>query len=160
MDNKSVVIERTVNAPASLVWDMWTKAEHFSQWYGPTGASIPTANMDAQVGGKRLICMEMQTPNGPMQMWFAGEYLEVKPTTRLRYTEAMSDADGNIMSPSDMGMPEGTPATTEIIVEIEDLGATTKMTMTHAGVPADSPGAAGWNMALDKFEARAAELAA
>ena len=160
MDDKSVVIERTVNAPVSLVWDMWTKAEHFKEWYGPTGASIPIATMDAQVGGKRLICMAMQTPNGPMEMWFTGEYLEVTATTRLRYTEAMCDPEGNIMSPTDMGMPEGSPASTEIIVELDDLGGSTKMTMTHAGVPADSPGAAGWNMALDKFEARAVELAA
>ncbi len=29
----------------------------------------------------------------------------------------------------------------------------TKMVVTHAGVPADSPGAAGWNMALDKLTA-------
>jgi hypothetical protein len=28
-----------------------------------------------------------------------------------------------------------------------------KMVMTHAGIPADSPGAAGWTMALDKLAA-------
>ena len=64
-------------------------------WYGPTGATIPVAKMDVRVGGARLICMEMQTPNGPMQMWFAGEYLEVVENERLVYTEAISDEDGN-----------------------------------------------------------------
>ena len=67
------------------------------------------------------------------------------------YTEGMGDEDGNVMTPEQMGMPEGSPATTEVIVELEDLGGSTKMTITHVGVPADSPGAQGWGMAMDKL---------
>ncbi|MBT8213481.1 MAG: SRPBCC domain-containing protein, partial [Acidimicrobiia bacterium] len=119
--------------------------------YGPTGASIPVAKLDVRVGGKRHICMEMQTPNGPMQMWFTGEFTEVEPHTRLVYTDAMADEDGNVLSPQSMGLPEGHPESTDVIVELEDLGGATRMTMTHVGVPADSPGAAGWNMAFDKL---------
>jgi hypothetical protein len=63
----------------------------------------------------------------------------------------MSDERGTVLSPSDMGMPEGHPVTTEVRVELEDVGGRTKMVMTHAGVPGDSPGAAGWIMALDKL---------
>ncbi len=148
---QSVVIERELDAPARLVWQMWTDSSHFAAWYGPTGASIPVADMDVRVGGSRHICMEMQTPDGPMQMWFVGEYREIEDGTRLVYTEAMSDADGNVRSPAEMGMPDGHPTVTEITVELEDLGATTRMVMTHAGVPADSPGAMGWQMALDKL---------
>jgi hypothetical protein len=59
---------------------------------------------------------------------------------------------GNVLSPADLGMPDGHPTTTQVIVELEDLGGRTKMVLTHAGVPADSPGAAGWMMAaLDKL---------
>jgi uncharacterized protein YndB with AHSA1/START domain len=148
---KSVEIERIFDASIDLVWAMWTEAEHFASWYGPQGATIPVANMDVTVGGSRHICMAMDTPNGPMQMWFTGEYVEITPTTRLVYTESMSDADGNIMSPTDMGMPEGHPTTTNVIVKLEDLGDKTRMVMTHEGVPAGSPGAAGWNMAFDKL---------
>jgi len=150
-ETKSVVIERTFNAPVDLVWSMWTESEHFQAWYGPTGAKIPVAKMDVRVGGKRLVCMEMETPNGTMQMWFCGEYREVIENERLVYTESMSDEDGNVMSPSDMGMPEGHPETTEVIVQFEDVGGRTKMVMTHVGVPADSAGATGWNMAFDKM---------
>jgi uncharacterized protein YndB with AHSA1/START domain len=132
---------------------MWTEAEHFKQWYGPNGASIPTATMDVRVGGRRLVCMEMQTPNGTMQMWFTGEYREVVPAKRLVYTESMSDEKGNIVSAADMGMPPGHPDTTEVIVELEDVGGRTKMVMTHAGIPADSSGATGWGMAFDKLAA-------
>jgi len=55
-----------------------------------------------------------------------------------------------------MGMPDGHPVTTEVVIELEDLGDRTKMVMTHIGVPSDSPGAAGWNMAFDKLAARLA----
>ena len=147
----AVVIERSLDAPVDLIWRMWTDPEHFKAWYGPTGAAIPVAKMDVRVGGTRLVCMEMQTPNGPMRMWFTGEYLEVVQNVRLVYTESMSDENGTVMSPSDMGMPEGHPTTTQIRVELEDLGDRTKMVLTHHGIPSDSPGAAGWTMALDKL---------
>ncbi|NOX29030.1 MAG: SRPBCC domain-containing protein [Actinobacteria bacterium] len=155
-DTKSVVIERTFNAPVDLVWSMWTESEHFQAWYGPMGAKIPVANMDVRIGGKRLVCMEMETPNGTMQMWFCGEYREVVVNERLVYTESMSDENGNVISPADMGMPADHPETTEVVVELVDLGGSTKMTMTHIGVPADSPGGSGWAMALDKLEAHIA----
>jgi uncharacterized protein YndB with AHSA1/START domain len=155
-DNDSrdaVVIERNFDAPVALIWQMWTDPEHFRAWYGPDGASIPVAKMDVRVGGSRRVCMEVQTPDGPMQVWFTGEYREVVEHERLVYSESMSDEDGNVVSPSDMGMPEGHPATTEVRVQLEDLGGRTKMVMTHAGVPGESPGAAGWRMALDKLAA-------
>jgi uncharacterized protein YndB with AHSA1/START domain len=155
-DNSSadaVVIERIVDAPLPLVWQMWTEPEHFKAWYGPGGATIPVAKMDVRVGGTRLVCMEMQTPNGPMRMWFTGEYREVVENERLIYTESMSDENGNVSSPSDMGMPAGHPTTTEVRVELKDIGGRTKMVLTHLGIPQDSPGAAGWAMALDKLAA-------
>jgi len=148
----AVVIERTFDAPIEQIWQMWTVPEHFQAWYGPTGASIPVAKMDVRVGGSRLICMEMQTPGGPMQMWFTGEYLAVVENKRLVYTESMSDEDGNPATPQSMGMPDG-HLVTEVRVELDDVGGRTRMVMTHVGVPADSPGATGWTMALDKLTA-------
>ena len=149
----AVVIERVLDAPRDLIWQMWTDPDHFAAWYGPHGASIPVAKMDVRVGGTRLVCMEMKTPNGKMQMWFTGEYREVLDNQRLVYTESMSDENGNIVAPSTMGMPADHPTTTEITVELEDLAGRTRMVMTHAGIPPDSPGAAGWNMAFDKLAA-------
>ena len=148
-----VAIERTFNASIETVWNMWADGEHFAKWYGPQGASIPTADMDSTVGGKRMICMEMQTPNGEMQMWFTGEFTEVAPMTRLAYTDLMCDAEGNPTPPESMGLPPGHDMTTTVEVNLEDLGGSTKMTMTHVGVPADSPGGQGWAMAIDKLEA-------
>jgi uncharacterized protein YndB with AHSA1/START domain len=147
----AVRIERTFDVPVDLIWQMWTDPEHFAAWYGPTGATMPVTKMDVRVGGTRLVCMEVTTPNGPMQMWFTGEYREVIENTRLVYTESMSNENGDIVAPSDMGMPPGHPTTTEVRVELEDLDGRTKMIMTHIGIPADSPGATGWAMAIDKL---------
>jgi uncharacterized protein YndB with AHSA1/START domain len=150
---EAVVIERSFDASVDVLWQMWTDPQHFAAWYGPDAATIPVAKMDVRVGGTRFVSMEMQTPNGAMQMWFTGEYLEVVENERLVYTESMSDPDGNVLSPADMGMPDGHPTTTEVRVELEDLGGRTKMVMTHAGIPSDSPGATGWTMAFDKLAA-------
>ena len=152
-----VTIERSFDAPVDLIWLMWTDPEHFAAWYGPDGATIPSAKMDVRVGGTRLVSMQVQTPDGPMQMWFTGEYREVVENERLVYTESMSDENGNVLSPEDLGMPAGHPTTTEVRVELEDVGGRTKMVMTHAGVPSDSPGAAGWTMALEKLAAHLEE---
>jgi hypothetical protein len=65
----------------------------------------------------------------------------------------MCDENGNVLSPTDMGMPPGHPMTTEVRVELEDVDGRTKMVMTHAGLPSDSPGAAGWAMAFAKLAA-------
>ena len=156
----AVVIERSFDAPVDLIWQMWTDPEHFAAWYGPDGVTIPVAKMDVRVGGTRLVAMEMHTPNGPMRMWFTGEYREVVENERLVYTESMSDENGSVLLPSDMGMPAGHPTTTEVRVELEDVGGRTKMVMTHAGIPADSPGAAGWAIALDKLATHVRQMTA
>ena len=146
-----VKITRTFDAPIQAVWDMWAVPKNFQKWYGPMGFSVPVAEMDVTVGGTRKINMEMVTPDRTMSMWFTGEYKEVSAPNRLVYTEAMCDPDGNVMSPADMGMPEGTPEMTEVIVELSEEGGKTTMVMTHVGVPAGTPGEGGWNMAFDKL---------
>jgi uncharacterized protein YndB with AHSA1/START domain len=145
------VIERTFDAPVNLIWQMWTDSEHFKQWYGPKGFTVPVAKMDVRVGGKRLVCMEMQNPDSGMKMWTTGEYKEIVPNERLVYTESPADENGNMVSPSAMGMPDGYPMTTEVIVVLEDIGGRTKMVMTHAGVPADTGANTGWEQAFDKM---------
>jgi uncharacterized protein YndB with AHSA1/START domain len=150
---QAVVIERIFDAPIGLIWQMWTEPEHFMAWYGPNGAKVPVAKMDLRVGGRRQVCMELDTPAGLMQMWFTGEYREIVQNERLVYTESMSDEDGNTVPPSDLGMPGEHPTTTQVTVELEDVGGGTRMLMTHSGIAEDSPGAAGWTAALDKLAA-------
>jgi len=86
-----------------------------------------------------------------MRMWFTGEHREVVAHRRLVYTESMSDPDGNVLSLADLDIPDGHPTTTEVTVELIDIAGRTRMVLTHIGIPADSPGAAAWAMALDNL---------
>ncbi len=149
----AVVIERIFDAPVDLIWQMWVQPEHFQKWYGPEGFTVPVAKMDVRVGGKRLVCMETQTPDGSMKMWTTGEYIEVVPNMRLVYTDSMADENGNVVSPSAQGMDDTEyPTTTEVTVMLEDLGGRTKMVMTHAGVPAAEQGAnKAWKQSFAKM---------
>jgi uncharacterized protein YndB with AHSA1/START domain len=143
-DADAVVIERTFDAPLELVWQMWTDADDFASWYGPPGAQIPVADLDVRVGGRRLICMEMTTPDGPMRMWFGGEHTTVEPPTHLVYTEQVTD---------EHGIATTEEHATEVSVELSSVDGRTRMVMTHLGIPSNSPGAAGWQMAFDKLTA-------
>jgi uncharacterized protein YndB with AHSA1/START domain len=149
----AVMLEREFDAPVEFLWQMWTVPAHFEAWYGPSGASVSVVEMDVRVGGRRLVSMGVETPMGARQMWFVGEYLEVIDQSRLVYTDAMADEHGSILSAEQIGMPSDHPTTTEVRVEFHASGDRTKMMMTHVGVPADSPGAAGWSMAFDKLAA-------
>ncbi len=147
----ALVIERDFDAPVELIWQMWTRPEHLKAWYGPRRATITAAQLDVRVGGTRFVAMEVSSPNGPMRMWFTGEYKEVVDNHRLVYTESICDEHGNIAAD-----PSGSHSvTTEVRVELHDTGGGTKLVLTHLGIPADSPGAIGWQMALDKLAAHA-----
>lgn len=150
---KWIRLTRTIDAPITTVWECWTKADLYQQWYGPMGMTIPVAELDATVGGTRKVCMQMTTPERTMQMWFTGQYKDITAPTRLVYTEAMCDENGTILSPAAMGMPLGTPEQTEVVVELADVDGKTQMTMEHVGIPAGSPGEGGWNQAIDKLVA-------
>lgn len=145
----AIVMERTFDAPVHLIWQMWTAPDDFKKWYGPKGFTVPVAEMDVRAGGKRLICMA--SPDGTMKMWTTGEYLEILPNQRLVYTESPADENGNVVSPAEVGMPEGYPVTTQVTVLLEDLGGRTKMVVTHAGMPASSGASGGWEQAFSKM---------
>ena len=85
-------------------------------------------------------------------MWFAGHYIEVIENERLVYTDAVSDEHGNVLSAEQSGTPAAHPTTTQVRVELEPVNGGTKMKLTHVGIPAGSPGGAGWAMALEKLD--------
>ncbi len=151
----AIVIERTIDAPVEFVWRMWTEPALFAQWYGPNGARVPVVEMDVRVGGRQLVCMEMDTPNSTMKMWTSGEYKEIVPPKRLVYTDSPSDEQGNVLPPSAMGMPDDTSMTSLVTVLLEEVDGRTKMTIPHAGIPANAEGAKqGWEQAVNKLVAQ------
>jgi uncharacterized protein YndB with AHSA1/START domain len=154
MSKDAIMIERTFDAPVEVIWQLWTQPEYFKNWYAPEGFTVPVVESDVRVGGKRLFCMEGQTPDGHMKMWLTGEYTEIVPNQRLVYTESMADEHGNILPLGDGIIDDEHPTTTIITVLLEDLSGRTKMVMTHAGMPASEQGAReGWEQAFNKMAA-------
>jgi uncharacterized protein YndB with AHSA1/START domain len=49
--DRSILIERTLNAPPELVFEAFTTAEHLAHWWGPTGFSVTTHSFEFREGG-------------------------------------------------------------------------------------------------------------
>jgi len=137
--DNAVHLTRTLDAPRDEVWRMWTDPEEFAAWYGPAGAAVRVTQWNLHPGGARQISMDVETPGGAMTMRFIGEFVELRKPERLVYTEAMAD--------------QPHPATRVDVRFHEDDGHTT-LELTHDGIPAGSPGEAGWAHALDVLAAR------
>ena len=87
---RELVVTRTFNAPARIVFEAWTKPELLRQWWVPKsmGMSLLSCEMDVRVGGGYRIEFghEASTP-----MAFFGRYIEVTPHSRLVWTNEESD---------------------------------------------------------------------
>jgi uncharacterized protein YndB with AHSA1/START domain len=83
--DRELVVTRTFNAPARLVFEAWTKPELFKQWWVPRsiGITLRSCEMDVRVGGR----YRLEFGNDPSKpMAFFGKYVEVTPHSRLAWT--------------------------------------------------------------------------
>lgn len=93
---RELVVTRTVNGPARVVFEAWTKPELFKQWWVPKsyGLNLLSCEMDVRVGGKyRLV---FQHPSAPEPMAFFGTYREVVPPSRLVWTNEEAGDAGQV----------------------------------------------------------------
>src|SRR5688572_32817456 len=92
---RELVVTRTVNGPARLVFEAWTKPELFRQWWVPKsmGMTLLSCEMDVRVGGKYRF--KFSHPAAPEPVDFFGTYKEVVPNARLVWTNEESP-DGSI----------------------------------------------------------------
>ncbi|WP_437278562.1 SRPBCC family protein [Sorangium sp. So ce375] len=91
---RELVVTRTVNGPARIVFEAWTKPELFKRWWVPksAGLSLLSCEMDVRVGGGyRLVFSH----NGST-MDFFGRYLEVTPHSRLVWTNEEGGEGGAV----------------------------------------------------------------
>src|SRR5262245_64543563 len=79
---RELVVTRTINGPARIVFEAWTKPELFKRWWVPKsfGISLLSCEMDVRVGGKYRLVFNHDGSEG---MAFYGRYLEVTPHSRL-----------------------------------------------------------------------------
>jgi uncharacterized protein YndB with AHSA1/START domain len=83
--DRAIVIARTFNAPAGIVFDAWTKPELVRRWWAPKslGVTMVSCDADVRVGGNYRYVL--RPAEGP-EVAFSGEYSEITPHSRLVYT--------------------------------------------------------------------------
>ena len=88
---RELVVTRTFNGPARIVFEAWTKPELFRRWWVPKsiGATLLSCEMDVRVGGKYRLEFGHEASKQPMA--FFGRYIEVTPHSRLVWTNEESD---------------------------------------------------------------------
>ncbi len=93
---REMVVRRSFNAPARLVFEAWTQVELFQRWWVPksVGLTLLSCELDVRVGGMyRLVFKHPAAPEG---MAFFGRYLEVTPHSRLVWTNEEAGVDGQV----------------------------------------------------------------
>ena len=92
---RELVVTRTINGPAHIVFEAWTKPELLKQWWVPksSGLSLISCEADVRVGGAyRLVFVH----GASEPMAFHGKYLEVTPCSRLVWTNEEGGDAGQV----------------------------------------------------------------
>ena len=92
---RELVVTRTINGPARMVFEAFTKPELFKRWWVPKsfGLTMLSCELDVRVGGTyRLVFSH----NGSEPMAFFGRYIEVTPYSRLVWTNDEGDEGGAV----------------------------------------------------------------
>src|SRR4051794_5578584 len=94
--DRELVVTRTVNGPARIVFEAWTRPELFQRWWAPQSFGLTLVSYEADVrtgGAYRLV---MGRPSAPQPMAFHGRYLEVTPPSRLVWTNDEGGEEGAV----------------------------------------------------------------
>ncbi len=92
---RELVITRSFNGPARLIFQAWTTPELLKRWWTPksTGATLVSCEADVRTGGTYRF--EFAHPSSEKIMAFFGQYLEVVPNARIVWTNEESE-DGAV----------------------------------------------------------------
>lgn len=158
------VINRTFDAPLDVMFEMWTKPEHFSKWLAPTGFEMEFIRSDIQSGGSTFYFM---TGGGGMKMYGRAEYRKIEKPGTLVYTQQFCDEKENL---SRHPMAPTWPATMLTIVQLTAEGPDrTRVTVTwevfgpatreelETFINGRAGMTMGWTGSFDKLEAYLAQ---
>ena len=83
--DREIVVTRTFNGPARIVFEAWTRPELMKRWWAPKSMGVPllSCEMDVRAGGKYRLEFGQDASNS---MAFFGNYIEVTPHSRLVWT--------------------------------------------------------------------------
>ena len=93
--DREVVVTRTIDGPARIVFEAFTRAELLERWWVPRsmGMTLLSCEVDARVGGKYRLVFDH---GGPEPAAFFGSYVEVKPYSRLAWTNEEGGEGGPV----------------------------------------------------------------
>lgn len=115
---RELVFTRTFDAPRELVFAAYSSCEHLRNWWGPRTWPMEECTMEFRVGGVWHYCL--RGPNEGDESWGRAVFDEIVEPERIVYTDAFSDADGNVNEE----MPQ-----TQSIVELTDADGKTQLTL-------------------------------
>jgi uncharacterized protein YndB with AHSA1/START domain len=80
-----LVVTRSFDAPARILFEAWTRPELFMRWWAPKSMGVPllSCEMDVRTGGGYRLEFGQDASNS---MAFFGKYIEVTPGSRLVWT--------------------------------------------------------------------------
>lgn len=123
MSTGTVHLHRVLRAPPEKIYRAFLNADAMAKWLPPYGFTCKVHHMDAKVGGSfRMSFANFTTGNGHS---FGGEYLELVPNERIKYSDKFDDPN---MS--------GTMVTT---ITLKKVSCGTDVTIVQEGVPAAIP---------------------
>lgn len=153
------VINRTFEAPLHVLFDMWTKPEHFSKWLAPTGMTMEYIKSEIGQGKTTLYLM---SDGAAFTLYNKAKYLEITEPNRVVYTQQFCDKAGNVMrSPWDQNWPETMITTVNLVEEAPnqirvtvtmDLASDVTQAEIQAFLKERNGMTQGWNGSFDKLD--------
>jgi uncharacterized protein YndB with AHSA1/START domain len=125
------VANRVFAAPRDLVFEVWTKAEHFARWFGPLGAEMVACELDPRPGG--VLRFGHRFPDGTT-FHFKGTFRKVLPNELVAFAIGSVDEFGR---PARHPMFPDWPLdlSIETTVTFEDVGDGTRVTVMQRVTP-------------------------
>jgi uncharacterized protein YndB with AHSA1/START domain len=93
---RELVVTRTIDGPARIVFEAWTKPELFQRWWTPKSFGLTLISYEADVRTGGAYKLVIGHPSSEQPMAFFGRYIEVTPHSRLVWTNDEGDEDGAV----------------------------------------------------------------
>jgi uncharacterized protein YndB with AHSA1/START domain len=135
MPTNTIRLHRVFKAPPERVYRAFLDAAALAKWIAPYGFTCAVHDMDVRVGGGFRMSFTNFTTNASHS--FGGEYLELVPNERLRYTDKFDDPN--------------LPGEMTVTVLLKKVSVGTEVNITQEGIPAVIPPEAcylGWQESL------------
>ena len=123
MSSRTVQLHRVLRAAPEKVYRAFLRADAMAKWLPPYGFTCTVDHLEAAVGG--TFKMSFRNFSTGDSHSFGGEYLELVPNQRLRYTDRFDDP--------------ALPGVIEVTVVLEPVSCGTELSVVQAGIPAAIP---------------------